>query len=165
MSGDSGSTAGPAHRAVETGVALFIMAFALVVIVGSLKVGVGWDDSGPQSGFFPFYVALFILVSSIVNLVHARQGVDRGLFVEWGQLGRVLQVAVPTAVYVLLVPWAGIYLASALLIATFMRWLGRYRWGLVAAVSVLMPVATFIVFERWFLVPLPKGPIEHLLGY
>jgi hypothetical protein len=34
----------------------------------------------------------------------------------------------------------------------------------VAAVSVGAAVAIFFIFERWFLVPLPKGPIEALLG-
>ena len=28
-----------------------------------------------------------------------------------------------------------------------------------------VPLAVFLIFERWFLVPLPKGPIEHLLGF
>jgi hypothetical protein len=28
-----------------------------------------------------------------------------------------------------------------------------------------VPLFFFIVFERWFLVPLPKGPIENLLGF
>jgi len=45
-----------------------------------------------------------------------------------------------------------------------MRWLGKFAWWKVAAVSVGTAVALFLVFERWFLVPLPKGPIEALLG-
>ena len=36
---------------------------------------------------------------------------------------------------------------------------------MVAAVAVSVPVATFLVFEKWFLVPLPKGPIEAYLGF
>jgi hypothetical protein len=52
-----------------------------------------------------------------------------------------------------------------LLIATFMKWLGRYRWGMVLPIAIGVPLVTFIVFERWFLVPLPKGPIEEWLGF
>src|SRR6185503_4833935 len=33
-----------------------------------------------------------------------------------------------------------------------------------AAVSAGTAVALFLIFERWFLVPLPKGPIEAFLG-
>jgi putative tricarboxylic transport membrane protein len=72
---------------------------------------------------------------------------------------------VPTAIYVALVPVIGIYVASALLIAVFMRWLGKYGWAMVAAVSLGVPIVTFLIFETWFLVPLPKGPIEAYLGY
>jgi putative tricarboxylic transport membrane protein len=28
-----------------------------------------------------------------------------------------------------------------------------------------VPVVTFLIFEKWFLVPLPKGPIEEYLGF
>jgi hypothetical protein len=28
-----------------------------------------------------------------------------------------------------------------------------------------VPLVVFVVFERWFLVPLPKGPLEALFGY
>jgi hypothetical protein len=28
-----------------------------------------------------------------------------------------------------------------------------------------VPIALFLMFERWFLVPLPKGPLEAWLGY
>jgi hypothetical protein len=47
----------------------------------------------------------------------------------------------------------------------FMRWLGKYGWGMIAAISVGVPVVTFLIFERWFLLPLPKGPIEEYLGF
>jgi hypothetical protein len=35
----------------------------------------------------------------------------------------------------------------------------------VIAVSVGFSVSTFLVFETWFLVPMPKGPLETWLGY
>ena len=33
------------------------------------------------------------------------------------------------------------------------------------AVGIGVPLALFLMFERWFLVPLPKGPLEALLGF
>jgi hypothetical protein len=45
-----------------------------------------------------------------------------------------------------------------------MRWLGKYSWLTVAAVAIGMPVIAYLIFERWFLVPLPKGPLEEWLG-
>jgi putative tricarboxylic transport membrane protein len=158
--------AGPTHRSVEIGVAVAIAVFALVVIAGSIQAGIGWGAEGPKAGFFPFYVGLVILGSSIINFGTAlAERSDRSLFAEWGQLGQVMSMFVPTAIYVALVPWIGIYIASALLIAVFMRWLGKYGWSMVAAVSLGVPIVTFLIFEKWFLVPLPKGPIEDYLGF
>jgi putative tricarboxylic transport membrane protein len=167
MTEDSqGARAGPTHRSVEIGVVVAIVAFALLVIVGSLQVGIGWGAEGPKAGFFPFYVGLLILISSIVNFVRiAPETSDRQLFADWGQLRKVMSVLVPTTIYVALIPWVGIYVASILLIAVFMRWLGRYDWSLIAAISLGVPLVTFLIFERWFLLPLPKGPIEEYLGF
>ena len=75
-----------------------------------------------------------------------------------------MSVVIPTTVYVLAVPWIGIYVASMLLLAVFMKWLGRYGWGLTLAIAVGVPVIFYVMFEKWFLVPLPKGPLEDLLG-
>jgi putative tricarboxylic transport membrane protein len=157
---------GPAHRSVELGVAAFMAVFAAIIIAGSLRAGIGWGAEGPKAGFFPFYVGLVILSSSIVNFGAAMSDrLDRRLFAEWGQLGQVMSMLVPTATYVALIPWIGIYVASALLIGVFMRWLGHYDWVRVVAIAVGVPVVTFVIFEKWFLVPLPKGPIEAALGF
>ena len=59
----------------------------------------------------------------------------------------------------------GIYVASALLIGYFMRRHGRFGWVKTVIVSVGVPLVFFLVFERWFLVPLAKGPIEQMLGF
>jgi hypothetical protein len=61
------------------------------------------------------------------------------------------------------IPYVGIYLVSATLIAVFMLWLGKYRWSLAAAISIGVTIAIYLMFEKFFLVPLPKGPLEQLL--
>jgi hypothetical protein len=164
MTSKSYSNAGPSHRLVESGVALMIGAFGALVVYGSIKAGINWGAEGPRAGFFPFYIGLFIVVSSAINLAHAFNDKHAGLFAEWGQLGHVLSVVIPTAIYVGVMPFTGLYLASMIFIGWFMRWLGKYRWLTVAAIAIGTPLITYIVFERWFLVPLPKGPIEDLLG-
>jgi hypothetical protein len=157
---------GPAQRSVEIGVAAAVALFALIIIWGSIQVGIGWGAEGPKAGFFPFYVGLLILLSTAINFAQImRAPSEGGLFADWGQLRQVLSVLVPTTIYVALVPWIGIYVASVLLIAVFMKWLGRYGWAMVAAVSIGVPLVTFVVFEKWFLVPLPKGPLETALGF
>ncbi len=162
---ETGGT-GPSHRHVELGVAASIALLALIGIYGSLKVGIGWAADGPGAGFFPFYISLIVLISCGINVYSAVAVPNTGkLFAEWSQLRQVLSVLVPTAIYVALVPYIGMYVSSALLVGLFMRWFGHYNWLLVVGISVLVPILTFLMFEIWFLVPLPKGPLESFLGY
>ena len=118
MTQNSQGATGPTHRSVEIGVAAFTALFALIVMAGSIQAGIGWGAEGPKAGFFPFYVGLMILAASIVNFGAAiTQRPDGELFAEWGQLGKVMAMLVPTAIYVALIPWIGIYVASIILIA------------------------------------------------
>jgi hypothetical protein len=149
---------------VEVGVAAFMILLGVIAVIGSLRVGTGWGVEGPKSGFFPFWIGLIVIGASLYNLARAWTHGSRGLFARWGQIAQVLKVVLPLTIYVGAVPWIGIYIASALLIAGFMRWIGRYGWLLTAAISIGLPVIVYITFEVWFLVPLPKGPLEDLLG-
>lgn len=155
--------AGPKQRTVEIGTALLTLVFGLIVVYGSYAVGAGWDG-GPQAGFFPFYVGLIICGCSLLNLVSGLREDPAPLFAEYSQLRQVLKVFIPACIYVGLVPFLGIYFPSFLLIAGFMMWLGKYRWPLSVAVGVGVPVFFYLALERWFLIPLPKGPIEAMLG-
>jgi len=152
-------------KAAEIGVALFFFALGALVVFDSVRLGAKWGEDGPQAGYFPFYIGLIICAAAAINLlrgVSMRPERDKG-FVEVGQLKLVLAVLLPTAVYAALVGWLGIYVASILFIAFFMRWLGKYAWWKVAAVSVGNSIFFFLVFEVWFKIPLPKGPVETLL--
>jgi hypothetical protein len=161
---DDPDLAGPRQRHVEMGVAAFIAGLGGVTIIGSLKVGIGWAAEGPQSGFFPFWIGLLIIAASGVNFIRAYLSATRGLFAQWRQIRQVLKVVWPMALYVAAVPWLGIYISSVLLTAGFMRWIGRYGWPLTLAISVGLQIVAYVTFEKWFLVPLPKGPVEDLLG-
>jgi len=152
-------------KSAEIAVAALFFALGALVIYDSLRLGVGWADDGPKAGYFPFYVGLIICVSAGVNAVRALlvPAARSGTFVEVGQLKMVLTVLIPTALYVALVTWIGIYVSSTLFIAFFMRWLGKDVWWKVAAVSAGAAVVFYLTFELWFQVPLPKGPLESLL--
>src|ERR1043165_8571297 len=132
---DSGH--GPRHRNVELGVAVATAALGVVVMLGSLQVGIDWGPEGPRAGFFPFYVGLIIVLSSAVNLVRSFTEIGpEPRFASYGQLRSVMSVVIPTAIYVAAMPYLGIYLTSALLIGGFMRWLGRYSWRVTSAGAI-----------------------------
>ncbi len=158
---------GLTYRVMDVAVAALLMAVGAVVMTGSYRLGAGWSPSGPESGYFPFYVGLLILISSTATLLinlFARSP-NRAPFVRREQLKRVVQVLVPSIVFVLAIDSLGIYVAGALFIGFFMWWLGGYPPQTVLPVSALVPLALFLLFEVWFLVPLPKGPVEAFLGY
>lgn len=155
------------RQSAEFAVAAFIFLLGAIVIYDSVRLGFGWQEvHGPRPGYFPFYIGLIMCVASLVNAVGALlvRGADNKTFVEVGQLKLVLAVLVPTALYALFVTWIGIYASSVLFIGFFMRWLGKYPWWKVACVGLGTVVVLYLVFEKWFKVPLPKGPLENLLG-
>jgi hypothetical protein len=77
----------------------------------------------------------------------------------------VLQVFVPTLAFCLLTQWLGIYVASFLLIAGFMGWVGRIAWWKSVVTGLVFAVLMFVTFEIAFDVLMPKGPVEALFGH
>jgi len=142
-----------------------LMAGGVLVIWDSLRLGIGWGSDGPRSGFFPFWLAVLLVVCCTVIAWQARRRPRGAPFVTREQLAPVLTTLLPSAGFVVLTQFIGLYVASALFMGFYMRWIGRYGWVPVVLVSVLFPLATFLVFETWFLVPMPKGPLEAWLGY
>ena len=166
---DSTSGAGISMRATELVVAALLFVAGAVVVYDSYRLGSKWGSDGPQSGYFPFYIGLLICISSVINFAQAlmTRRMDPEIFVAWGPFKLVLTVLIPAAVYVLGVKYIGIYLASAIYIALFMAWLGKYSWLRSIAVGVAVNVSFFLMFEVWFKVPLYKGDLDPLrfLGY
>jgi len=146
--------------------AALLFVVAVLVIVDSQRVGSGWGEDGPKSGYFPFYIGLMLAGASgwIMLSQLRRWKQDTEVFAEYDQLRLVMAVFVPMVVYVALIFGIGIYIASALLIGYFMLRYGRYRWAVTLPLAIGVPLFFFLVFERWFLVMLPKGPIERMLG-
>jgi hypothetical protein len=153
-------------RTVEIAVSLLLLLFAGVMAFDNWRTGMGWAPDGPKAGYFPFYLSLILGGASLYGLVEAlakRRRPDRS-FVDREQLRRVLQVLVPTAAFCLATQLLGIYVASFLLIAGFMRFVGRIAWWKAVVTSFVFAAAIFVIFDVAFDVIMPKGPIEALLG-
>jgi putative tricarboxylic transport membrane protein len=152
-------------RTADLTTALILIAGGALVIWDSLRLGIGWGTDGPQSGFFPFWLAVLLIASCVAIALQARRRASRAPFVTRAQLKPVLSTLLPATGFVVLTQFIGLYVAAMLFMGFYMRWIGRYGWIPVALLSVLFPVLTFVVFEKWFLVPMPKGPLEVWLGY
>lgn len=160
---------GLATNVVDAVVAVMVMALGGVVIYGSRKLGSEWTSDGPGSGYFPFYIGLLMTIAGAGILYQSLNGKNKNteVFVDREQLGRVMSVLLPAAVYVLAIQFIGIYIASAIYIALFMVILGKFSWIKSAIAALSINTLFFMMFEVWFKVPLFKGKLDLLsfLGY
>lgn len=151
----------------EAIVAVGIFFIGVMMMIDGTRVGSGWAFDGPMAGYFPFRTGAIICISSFavfLRTVSGKHGKDR-IFVTWERFKLVLKVLVPTVLYVLVTHLVGIYVASAVFIAAFMRMNDGFSWLKIMLINVCISVTLFFMFEVWFLVPLPKGPLESLFGY
>ena len=152
-------------RAADLATAAVLMALGGLVIFDAARLGHDWGSDGPKSGFFPFWLALAMVVTCALIVVQALRLRTHKPFVNRAQLRPVLSVLLPAAAMVAVMEVAGLYMAAAIYIGFYMRWVGRHAWLAIAALALGIPIATFVIFERWFLVPMPKGPLEAWLGF
>lgn len=153
-------------RKAEMVVAGIIFVWALSVLYEARKLNIGWGLNGPEAGFFPFWLAAGLAGCTAVILVQAAlTGGGAEPFVTWEALKGVLKVSLPLAGFVGMLYAVGFYVGAALYIGYYTRVAGRHRWPVVGAMTLGVPIVIFFLFERWLLVPLPKGFIEEMLGY
>jgi hypothetical protein len=158
-------------RAADLTTAVVLLLLGGVVIYDAARLGIGWGGEGPRSGFFPFWLAALLVTFSAAIFVQAWRKPSTRPFATRTQIIPVLKVLVPVAAFIFVTDppgppdGLGLYVGAALYIATYMRWVGHHGWSAVAGVAIAVPVVAFVVFEQWFLVPMPKGPLEAWLGY
>jgi putative tricarboxylic transport membrane protein len=152
-------------RTADLVTAVVLLLLGAVVLYDATRLGYGWSTDGPQSGFFPFWMALILVLSCVGIVAQALRRAPVGTFVTRERLRPVLKVFWPAAAMVFLTQVLGLYVASALYLGFYMRWVGRHSWRAVVALAIGVPVVTFLIFEQWFFMPLPKGPLEHWWGF
>src|SRR5205823_9672393 len=154
-------------RAVDIAVSVLLLAVAGLLAFDNWRTGMSWDATGPQAGYFPFYLSMILAGASVYGIVKelAARRIESEPFVRREQLRRVLQVLAPTLAFCALMQWLGLYVASFLLIAGFMIAVGRIAAWKSVLTSAIFSIAMFVTFEIAFDVIMPKGPLEHLLGY
>ncbi len=164
---DADSPAVTTTRKVEVVVYLLLLGFALLLGFDNWRSGAGWESDGPQSGYLPFYLCVILGGASLYGLgvVFLRRSDGAKTFVTRAQLRRVLQVFVPTFLFCAFTQWLGLYVASFLLVAGFMRFVGRIAWWKSLLTSFLFAFAMFATFELAFDVIMPKGPLEAVFGF
>jgi hypothetical protein len=153
-------------RIVDVVVSLVLLALAALLAFDNWRTGMGWDSTGPQAGYFPFYLSVILGAACIYGLTKefiARKQASEG-FVTREQFGRVLQVFFPTLAFCLATQWLGLYVASFLLVAGFMMYVGRIAAWKSLLTALLFVLVMYVTFDVAFDVIMPKGPLEALFG-
>jgi putative tricarboxylic transport membrane protein len=154
-------------RVAEVVVSLLLVVLALTLGFDNWRTGIGWDSTGPQAGYFPFYLSVILGLASLYGLVAtflARKEPSE-TFVTRAQLRRVMAVFVPTLLFCLATQFLGMYVASFLLIAIFMRMVGKIALWKSLLTAFLFTAIMFVTFDIAFDVIMPKGPLEAAFGY
>src|SRR5881227_4441003 len=151
---------------VDAVVSLLLLVLAVTLGYDNWRTGIAWDSTGPQSGYFPFYLSVILAGASLYGLVAALLSRKEAseTFVTRAQLRRVMAVFVPTLLFCLAVQFLGLYVASFLLIAAFMRMVGKIAWWKSVLTAFVFTAAMFVTFDVAFDVIMPKGPLEAALG-
>ena len=157
-------------RKAEIWVSLAFMLLGILVIADSIRLGFMWGMSGPESGFFPFYLGVGVVISSGIVFynnftLYRKEGAGKPLMPP-GALKPVLWVVIPSTAMVMLVELVGLHIAAALYLGFYMRAVGKIGWVTTLLVSIISPILLYATFDKFFLIPLPQGLWGgYLLGF
>jgi hypothetical protein len=109
--------------------------------------------------WIPRGVAVLLFGAGLVLLVKALTG--RALTLpdrlQGADRARVLWVAALTAAWVIVIERLGFVTSTAPYLFGFVVALGERRWVRVGVFAIVVPVVTYLVFDRALNVPLPRG--------
>jgi putative tricarboxylic transport membrane protein len=117
--------------------------------------------SGPESGFFPFYLGVGVVISSVIVFynnftLYRKEGAGKPLMPP-GALKPILWVVIPSTAMVVITELVGLHIAAALYLVFYMRVVGKIGWVTTLLVSIISPLTLYITFDMLFLIPLPQG--------
>jgi putative tricarboxylic transport membrane protein len=164
---EADSPAVASNRTADIVVSLVLLALAVTLGYDNWRTGIAWDETGPQPGYFPFYLSVILGAASLYGLGSAlvSRRAAMAAFVTRAQLRRVMAVFVPTFLFCLVTQFLGLYVASFLLIGGFMRLVGKIALWKSLLTALLFTATMFVTFDIAFDVIMPKGPLEAAFGY
>ncbi|MDE2791948.1 MAG: tripartite tricarboxylate transporter TctB family protein [Paracoccaceae bacterium] len=151
----------------------FLMAIATILMSLGLMwsstdgLAIGWvSGKGPGSGFWPFWLAVGMLLCSLATLVrwflrHTPESRSTEIY-----MSRSAVVVVGTSVGALIALLVGIhivgtYFALLAFLLFYLKVIGRHEWPLTVMLVGGIPVFIFSLFEWALQIPLPKALTEE----
>jgi putative tricarboxylic transport membrane protein len=148
-------------RKADILVSLSFLSLGIIVVFDSVGLGFQWGDNGPESGFFPFYLGVGLIIGSLLVLRNVRaaykKGGDGKRLMPEGALKPILWVVLPATAMVAITELVGLHVAAALYLGFYMRAVGKIGWVTTLLVSIIVPISLYFTFDKFFLIPLPQG--------
>src|ERR1700751_2049481 len=106
---DADSPSLASRRSADVVVSLLLLALALTLGYDNWRTGIAWDSTGPEPGYFPFYLSVILGAASLYGLGAAFLSKKEAIetFVTRAQAQRVLAVFVPTLLFCLATQFLG----------------------------------------------------------
>lgn len=143
---------------------LVLMIFSIYFMWKSAELPIGWiPDKGPGGGFYPFWLATgmlicvaLIFIRTLVGLTPESQS-SEPFFKDIEVAKMIGTVTVALTALIGAIHVIGVYFAVPIFVIFYMRYLGDHSWRNTIIISLAIPVATFLFFEKLLIILLPKG--------
>jgi hypothetical protein len=143
----------------ELGSNLFWIAAGLSIAIKSSGYKVGTLRS-PEPGFLPFWTGIFIVALSIYSMIRAwreKSAISSHFFSESGSLRRVLTTFLLIIAYIFILSKLGFILSTLLLTGFLLKVIYPQSWFRTLLFSISVSSLTYLVFQHWLKVQLPRG--------
>ncbi|MDF3919305.1 tripartite tricarboxylate transporter TctB family protein [Salinicola sp. LHM] len=157
---------GISRYSMEIATALLTAAIGVAICYGAWQVGIGWTPSGPDSGYFPFWIGVLVVAGSLVNLLRTVIGHRHKdeTFLDAARLRSLARFTLPIIGFAVISLLLGLYVGTTLYVLFAMRLQGHYAWWRSLVSGIAISICFYLLFELVFQVPLLKGPLEHAFG-
>jgi putative tricarboxylic transport membrane protein len=155
-------------RTAQILMALAIVGFSAAVMGQSLHVGARWVEGQPGPGFFPFWLGALLFICGGIVLaatVFAREGSHATFFENRTGMKSVVKVMLTAAGMLALTHLIGFRTASIIYLFVYLRFIGKHRWPATIAMSLLIPITGYVVFEKILQILLPRGIYSGVIPF
>jgi hypothetical protein len=132
----------------------------IAVAAWSVKLDLG-TPTEPQPGFFPFIAGASLIVLSLLLFVYAWFGRSTGSE-PLGTLWRPSILVIGLLIYSLILDYAGYVIATTMLSAVVLFVMDVKKWWKVLAISLVVSLASYTLFDRFLGITLPPGILEFI---
>jgi len=138
---------------------LIFIALGTIFCTGGLKYKLSHFGS-PGAGFFPFLFGLVLIGLSVGLLIVSATELKKpseNFFPQKDSLRKILLAAGALLAYILGLPYTGFLLITFLFIVFMFRFIEPANWPPTLLAAFLTSAISFVIFELWLGVQLPKG--------